>query len=274
MGWGMAVDPGRFVEVLRLGALQAGAVARHLRGKVPRESKDAPGSAEAEALTAVDLATQDVLLHLLRDTMPEVALDTEEDTEAVRLFPPYDPARSLVVLDPVDGTLNYTLGSDEYAVMGALLEYGLFRAAVIYFPEHRTMCWAVRGEGCFVERDGRGAERVGVDRARDTILVTPGVDEAARAALAARAGDVEVSHCSAVDASAPAIGRAKASVSEGRADRRRAIGLFLTLEAGGCVLFGDRPWSGEDPELLPLDASPTIAAANAELARAVRLAVS
>jgi hypothetical protein len=45
-----------FVDSFRLAAVQAGAVARHLQGKVRSERKAGP-SAEAEALTAVELVT-------------------------------------------------------------------------------------------------------------------------------------------------------------------------------------------------------------------------
>lgn len=137
-----------FVRTFRLVALQAGAVARHLQGKVKAERKGS-GTPESDALTAVDLATQDVILHLLHDRMPEVAMDAEEDTPALSLFERPDPQAALVVVDPVDGTLNYIRRSDDYAVMGALLREQRYTAAVIYFPAYGTCYWAVDGTGCF-----------------------------------------------------------------------------------------------------------------------------
>jgi hypothetical protein len=81
---------------------------------------------------------------------------------------------------------------------------------------------------------------------------------------------VEVSRCSAVDASAPALGRAKAGVAEGRADRRRTIGFLLTLEAGGHVVYGDRAWNGEDPDSVAAPCVLTIAAASRALGPCAR----
>lgn len=60
----MTIDARDFVRVMRLGALQAGAVARHLRGRVG-------------AVTAADRAAQDVSLHLLRDAFSDLAVDAE-----------------------------------------------------------------------------------------------------------------------------------------------------------------------------------------------------
>jgi len=58
---------------------------------------------------------------------------------------------------------------------------------------------------------------------------------------------VQVSRCSAVDASAPVNGRAAAAISLGKLGRRRAIGMLLTLEAGGVVKINGRDWQAEDP---------------------------
>jgi fructose-1,6-bisphosphatase/inositol monophosphatase family enzyme len=268
---GLALDH-QFVRLFRIAALQAGAVARHLQGKTRTESKGG-GTPEAQALTAVDLATQDVILHLLHAEMPEVAMDAEEDTPTVALFEPADAQRALVVVDPVDGTLNYIRGSRDYAVMGALLREGRYTAAVVHFPVHGTSYWAVRGEGCF-EVDHLGQEtRCTVAGAADRIFHSPRTPKAWRSRLAALTTDVSLCRCSAVDGSAPVTGRARASIAEGRADRRRAIALFLSWEAGATVLMGEHRWQGEDPETLPAGFGPTVVADTADMAQAIRRAV-
>lgn len=237
-----------FIDVFRLAALQAGAVARHLRGKVKAERKGGHNP-ESEALTAVDLATQDVILHALKARLPDVAVDAEEDTPLAHAFAPPD-GRPLVVIDPVDGTLNYIRGSDDYAVMGALIRDGVFTASVIYFPEHGTLYHAVRGGGCHGGPLG-APRRLQVSTPVDLLMVSPGVRGAAEEALGAVGIPVERCRCSAVDSSAPATGRARAAVSDRRPDRRRALGYLLTVEAGGVVHIGGRRWSGEDPATLP-----------------------
>lgn len=257
-----------FVETFRLAARQAGAVALHLRGKVKAESKPADG-AEAEALTAVDLATQDLILHLLHDRLPNVAMDAEEDTETLALFARNDSASALVVVDPIDGTLNYIRGSDDFAVMGALLRDGVYTAAVIHFPVQRATYWGIRGQGVFGVRGSAHPRHCHAAEAADRIFYAPRAPSAWRSALSAYAAEVELCRCSAVDSSAPVSGRAKAAVAGGRADRRRAIGLFLSLEAGAAVRMGSLHWRGEDPEHLSADLRPTIVAQTPALADAL-----
>jgi len=258
-----------FIDVFRTAALQAGAVARRLQGQVPLRNK-LGGTPESAALTAVDLATQDVILLALRERMPDVAVDAEEDTESVRLFAPAGGGRPLVVIDPVDGTLNYARGESEYAVMGSLVRDGVVTAAVVYFPEWGEVYTAARGAGCWRQRDredGRAPEPVAVSDGGSRVLVGPNAPKTLHAALSAEGFDVHVSRCSAVDSSAPATGRASAALSLGRADRRRALALLCTTEAGGVVRCGGRNWAGEDAEG-GLEA-PCIVAASADLAQRI-----
>jgi fructose-1,6-bisphosphatase/inositol monophosphatase family enzyme len=199
----MSEDPDRlFIDTFRLAALQAVAVALHLSGKVTPETKSA-GNKEAQALTAVDLATQDVILRLLHRQLPEVAVDAEEETDTLAFFAGEETGRPLVVVDPVDGTLNYIRGSSEFAVMGGLLRDGCYTAALIHFPVHGDTYWAIRGAGCF--GNGIGApRRLQAGRAENRIYRSSRTPAAWREALRARAGALEISHCSALDASAPA----------------------------------------------------------------------
>ena len=84
-----------FIEVFRLAALQAGSLARRLQGEIQPQTKKNFTTPESAALTAVDLAAQDVILHLLHQAFPEVAIDAEEETDTVHLFPPFREDRPL-----------------------------------------------------------------------------------------------------------------------------------------------------------------------------------
>lgn len=265
----MRVNPHRFIDVFRVAALAAGSVARRLQGQVRAENKEGHDTPEGAALSAVDLAAQDVILYLLHHEFPDVAMDAEEDTETARLFPPRQRADAEIVIDPVDGTLSYLSGSADYAVMGALLEGGTYRASLIHYPAHDITAWAVHGEGCYLAHGSERATRVTIGDVPERILVSPRIAEATRQSLTALAADVTRSRCSAIDAAAPVIGRAKAAVSEGRADRRRAIGFLLTCEAGGAVLIGERAWRGEDPEQEFAGARASVAAASPEIAQTI-----
>lgn len=255
-----------FLEAFSVGARQAGALARHLQGHVANEGKAGGGTPEADALSAVDLAAQDVLLELLFARLPEVAVDAEEDTASTTLFPPEGPDRDLVVIDPIDGTLSYLMGTKDWAVMGGLIRDGRFVAAIVYYPAHDVMVSAVRGDGCRVGW-GRESPRP-LHLAEDllappVVMVGPRFPAAATAALEHLGLTPEVCRCSAVEAGAPLLGRGLGAMTHHPIDRRHGIPAFASLEAGATVLFGSTPWQGEDPASATF-AVPTVVAARAE----------
>ena len=260
------MDDRRFIEVMRLAAVQAGRVAHHLQGKVSVEEKAGQSTPEGAALTAVDLATQDVLLHAIAAVDRRVAMDAEEDTEGLALFSAAPAGAPVIVLDPIDGTYNYAHGSNDYAVMGGLIRDGRYRAALLHFPAARETYWAIEGQGAWLERGDGAPERVRAKAPADRLLYTPRVPDAWLEALRPLTAAQELSRCSAVCAPAIATGRARAAISERRADRRHAIGFLLTTEAGGVVQFGAHRWRGEDPETLPDDIPATFCTESAELA--------
>ena len=251
----------RFVQTTRVAALQAGAVARRLQGQVANRGKrTSSGTPESEALTAADLAAQDVILHLLADAFPGIRIDAEEDTDTVELFGSDPDTRLEIVVDPIDGTLGYVEGSEDFAVMAALIDGGRLAAAVVAYPALARLFWAIAGEGCFAQPAGEQPRHVVLHDAPSRVLVTPRTPPAWLSALAAGGYEVEPCRCSAVSSAAPVLGRG-CSVYHGRADRRRTIPLLLTHEAGGVVLAGDRRWTGEDPRSLSEYLVATVAAA-------------
>jgi fructose-1,6-bisphosphatase/inositol monophosphatase family enzyme len=258
-------DAFRFIKVFRVAALQAGWVARRLQGKVRSEPKKSEKSPEGAALTAVDLAAQDIILLLLHDAFPQANMDAEEETETVGLFADRDPRRPTIVVDPLDGTLNYIKGSPDYAVMGAWVEAGVYRSALVHFPCSGKTYWARQGQGCWMEEDGNKPVEAGIGRFPARVLVAPRVPEHQRQTLLSIGLEVTVSRCSAVDGTAPVTGRAAAALALGRPDRRRAIGCFLTLEGGGAIWTGDRWWAGEDPMSMSGYAGSTIVSGSIEM---------
>lgn len=257
-----------FIDAFTRAARQAGAVAMRLQGRVANEGKQG-GSAEASALTAADLAAQDVLLLRLAEQLSDVAMDAEEETASARLFPPAAAGRPVVVVDPIDGTLSYVRGSRDYAVMGALLVDGRYVAAVLHFPAWGETLVARHRGGC-VRQDARGREHgVRIGQLPRHLLIPPGMEPAWRALLQDAGFTTATSRCSAVEATAPVLGRALAALSFGTPDRRRAIGCLATVEAGGVVRIGARRWRGEDPAGLPSESGPSVVAASEAAADAV-----
>jgi fructose-1,6-bisphosphatase/inositol monophosphatase family enzyme len=261
-----SLDARRFLEVMLLAVRQAGAVALRLQGEVPAREKQGHGSPEAAAVSAADLACQDVLLMALHEALPHAALLAEEDTEAVTLFPPPANDRPLAVIDPIDGSLQYLERSADYAVMAGWIEGGRYRAAVVTFPAWEQTWWGLRGEGVWHQGPHARPARVRISEVLPpVVLVPPRLPGEVLAALAATGLEPRVTRCSAVDGTAPLTGRGRASWLTGNPGRARAIGWFLVHEAGGHVLLGGRPWSGEDPAAAEVT-GPSLTAADAATA--------
>lgn len=127
-------------------SIQAGVVALAMQKDIVNEGKaveqeeheDAHHLAMRQAKTKVDVMVQDMLLMALRDVRLEVSLDVEEDSEYLSMFPNEKAPYSLVI-DPIDGTLDYLNQLDTYSICSAIIKDGDMQAVVVYFPRRDTL---------------------------------------------------------------------------------------------------------------------------------------
>lgn len=110
------------------------------------KSKDNP-------VTAADLESDRVISEILTAGFPHDALLSEETVSTRERL---DNSRVWIV-DPMDGTKEFTKRIPEFAVSIALVEDGEPVVGVILNPLADVTVWATRGGGCF--KDGK---RVGV----------------------------------------------------------------------------------------------------------------
>ena len=97
----------------------------------------------ANFATAADHAAEKAIIELLSAYDPRVPVLAEESARR-RLR----RAERLWVVDPIDGTLNFSRGIPFYAVVIAYVEEGRVRAAAVHSPRTRET---------FVASEGRGA---------------------------------------------------------------------------------------------------------------------
>jgi myo-inositol-1(or 4)-monophosphatase len=113
---------------------------------------------EDNPVTVADLDSDRAIARHLREAFPGDALLSEETLS--------DPARTqcsrVWIVDPMDGTKEFTQRIPEFGVSIALCERGEPVVGVIANPAQDVAVWAARGSGCF--RDGA---RVEVSRCRD-----------------------------------------------------------------------------------------------------------
>ncbi|MEG1732937.1 MAG: inositol monophosphatase family protein [Longicatena sp.] len=126
---------------------QAGIVALALQSEIINEGKEvehitaesAHHKAMRTAKTKVDELVQEMLLQAL---LPEYAtllsLDVEEETDTKMRYTREDYKYTLV-LDPIDGTLEYINQKDTYSICAALLYEHDVKVALVYFPKRNIL---------------------------------------------------------------------------------------------------------------------------------------
>lgn len=154
------------------------------------------------------------------------------------------------VVDPIDGTVNFVLGSPAWAVSVAAERDGVVVAGCVYSPCSGDLFRAVRGGGAFLgdvaltgPRDvplwraviGTGFSYDAQVRARQGAVV---------AALLPRVADIRRVGSAALDLCAVAAGRLDGYYEAGLQLWDRAAGLLIATEAG-CATSGRR---GSEPD--------------------------
>ncbi len=138
-------------DVLKAIVVSGGLVLNSHRGKVKNEPKKSDLEAKyvqesSTAHTIVDDLVQDIALEILRSHHPDASLNAEEDTQRVEWFSK-DKTRFCFHLDPLDGTLAYTKGRDDYAIGAGFSVDNEFVSSAIYFPARDRLYYAERGSG-------------------------------------------------------------------------------------------------------------------------------
>jgi myo-inositol-1(or 4)-monophosphatase len=106
-----------------------------------RQPQDIHFKAPAEIVTAVDREAEDIIVRTIRQTFPDHQFLGEEAHTAS------EGADYLWVIDPLDGTRNYTLGIPFFSVSIALAVKGRTVLGMIYDPERGELFSAEVGKG-------------------------------------------------------------------------------------------------------------------------------
>lgn len=102
--------------------------------------------ADGSPATAADYAADRLVREQLTALLPEAAWLSEETADSVTRL-----SHDLVwIVDPLDGTKEFTQGKPEYAVAIALVQRQVPVLAVVHNPASGEMFWAVRGRGAFL----------------------------------------------------------------------------------------------------------------------------
>lgn len=115
---------------------------------------------EVDLVTEADRAAEETIVAAIRRTFPRHDILAEEG-EYEAFESPY-----LWIIDPLDGTTNYTHGFPWFAVSIALAAAGEVILGVVYNPFHKELFVAEKGGGAFLnDIQLRVSETVSLDRA-------------------------------------------------------------------------------------------------------------
>lgn len=119
-------------------------------------------SSPNDLVSSADRAAEAVLIAALRRACPEASILAEESGLIGRAagegpLPP--PGELRWVIDPLDGTTNFSRGIPHFAVSVALCDHEGPRVGVVHDPVRAETFVAVRGRGAALRRSDR-AERV------------------------------------------------------------------------------------------------------------------
>jgi fructose-1,6-bisphosphatase/inositol monophosphatase family enzyme len=152
-----------FLDRMSLAIRQAGGITKILQGKVANEGKEAETLphdeqyqiAKRSAKTPVDEIVQEVLLLAALEIVDRgnIILDAEEISPSTRLFSSHQSTSLSLVIDPIDGTLEYVSGRDDYSICVGLIEQARMISALVYFPS-RDHLYFLGIDGCgYLARD-------------------------------------------------------------------------------------------------------------------------
>ena len=247
------------IQVGRQAALAAGALLKLSYDK----PHDITLKSAIDPVTESDLASQETIINLIRQTFPDHGLLAEEEGENVDVgegtkeHSPWPSPQETTsptyrwIIDPLDGTVNFAHGFPMFCVSIAFEAAGLLEYGVVYDPLREELFEARRGGGAWL--NGRPLKVSRVDRLEAALLATGfpyDIRDRLPATLARMGRFLGVSQgvrragSAALDLAYVAAGRLDGFYEEHLKPWDTAAGVLLVTEAGGAVsTFTGAPFS-------------------------------
>ena len=191
-----------------------------------------------DLVTTVDRSVEAFLRQELAAIFPQDALHGEEYGDQAQ-----DGASRVWLIDPIDGTTNFSRGIPVYCVSIALQEHGQTVVGVIYDPNRQELFSAQRGQGAWL--NGEPMQVSAEQQLGQSIVVTgfPPLKEGERVdaiiarlgAVASATGGLRRFGSAALDLASVAAGRLDAYWEFGLSPWDTAAGYLMVQEAGGQV---------------------------------------
>ena len=125
--------------------------------------------ADDSPVTSADIAANNILMDQLKTLTPDIPIISEE----VGAVPLAQRAhwQKYWLLDPIDGTGEFIIGSGDFAVNIALIENGWPSIGVIHAPDHHLTYYAQNNLGAFKDCHINNAEQLNTSQSSRQIQV-------------------------------------------------------------------------------------------------------
>lgn len=153
---------------------------------VAHPAKDADNFLAA-ALSDADLSIQTLVEVALLGTFPQIRFYGEEHEQSynTRYFRAINLGETddyLVTLDPIDGTLFYLDGHNNYQIILSVLNRDEFEAVIAITPAQNIYHYALRGQGCWygnLDSELDACERLTLQDSKQVIFLSWGMSAVA-----------------------------------------------------------------------------------------------
>ena len=119
-----------------------------------------------DLVTEIDLKVQDFLIESLKKEFGDIPFLAEEGDKNVK--PSFD---NYWILDPIDGTVNFSRGLPEFCISLAYVENDEPVLGIIYAPKMKTFYFVERGKGLYIN-DTKIEKIKWSDELKNSIILT------------------------------------------------------------------------------------------------------
>lgn len=190
---------------------------------------------EDDPVTVVDREVEAFLTEALQKLAPGVAVVGEEAVAADESV--LDRLSDVCwIIDPLDGTANFTEGKEPFGIIVALADAGEAVAGWLYDPIRNRLCHTRRGEGAFIDGERIVARSTGEDppvAAISRMFLTEEQRTMVDARIAPHYRLVDIPRCAAEQYPRLALGENDVSSFQRTLPWDHAAGVLWLNEAGG-----------------------------------------
>ena len=132
----------KYLDVAKEAAYEAGTVLQSYYDRSIRIEQKSDSSLVTEA----DLAADRVIKNIIQEKFPDHSILSEETGLKLN-----ESSEYLWIIDPLDGTTNYTIKNPFFAVSIALVKGKMPLVGVINFPVQKELFFAIKDKGSYLE---------------------------------------------------------------------------------------------------------------------------